>query len=418
MAEAEPKGPNRPAENFVSKIVQDPAHPPDVIRLTGYKGAAAEKKHIRLYANPELSVYWDIPETDVLYEQAVPTGTDPLGAVTLWIKQDSKIMPKMKGAEQAMHTSTPYCYPGAAGGFAAAPQGQAQIFTPTITIHSLGPVCHSIYLAYCPPSPLPYFCHSPLPYCVPSPHFPYCIPQVSPGCPTPATTFTPPQVQQFAAAPAGAAAPQGLTPTFTVPPSQTLPCTVSPIPIHCTIQPSLIPGQCTISPIPIHCTIPPSPIPVHCTISPIPIHCTIPPSPLVVHCTVPPPSPIPIHCPPSPLIVHCTAPSPLPQCVLSPACTIVASPNCTLPPTTFPTTQPTTVTTVETGAGAAQAAAPQQALHIRPTLTTPTVTAFPSEILYQCTHVTPASPYCTYPTVTYTYPTYTPRTYGGGYGGY
>jgi hypothetical protein len=430
MADAEAKRPNRPGENFVSKIVQDPANPPDLVRMTGYRGAAAEKEHIRLYANPELSVYWDIPEADVLYEQAVSPETDPLGAVTLWVKRDSKIIPSkgMKGAEQAMHTSTPYCYPGTGGGFAAAPQGQAHILTPTLTIHnSITPICHSIYLAYCPPSPLPFYCHSPLPYCVPSPHAPYCVPHVSPACPTQPTTFGTyvPYGQQAQAQPefgagyGGAAAPQGFTATFTPAPSQILPCTFSPIPLHCTIPPpSPIPVHCTISPIPIHCTIPPSPIPLHCTIppSPIQLHCTIPLSPQPVHCTIPL----------SPLVVQCTHPSPSPYCVVSPACTVVASPNCpNTQPTTFPTTQPTTVTTIETGPAtgfAAQAAAPQQAFHLRPTLT---ATAFPSEILYQCTHVTPgthvtpASPYCTYPTVTYTYPTYTPRTYGGGgYGGY
>ena len=388
MADAEGKRPNRPGDHFVSKIVSDPANPPEMVRLTGYRGASAEKAHIRLYANPELSVYWDIPEADVLYEQAVPLETDPLGSVTVWVKRDSKFIPnKPKGAE-AMHTTTPYCYPGAGGGFAAAPQGQAQLhLTPILTIHnSITPLCHS-YLAYCPPSPLP--------YCGPSP-YPYCVPHVSPYCPTRPTieTYTPyggqpqPQAQYEAAY---GAAPQAFTAPYTAP-SQAPPC-ISPNPQQCTVVPS---------PQPIHCTV--------ATIASAAHNCTAPVS-HVIRCTIPL----------SPILVHCTHPSLQPYCVVeSAACTIVASPNCpNTQPNTFPTTQPTTVTTVGPGteaAGfAARAAAPQQAY--RPT-TVITLTAYPSEILYHCTHVTPASPYCTYPTVTHTYPTFTPQTYGGGYGGY
>jgi hypothetical protein len=399
VADTEGKRPNRPGDHFVSKIVHDPANPPEMVRLTGYRGASSEKAHIRLYANPELFAYWDIPEADVLYEQAVPLETDPLGSVTLWVKRDSKFIPnKPKGAE-AMHTTTPYCYPGAGGGFAAAPQAQAQLhFTPTLTIHTINPLCHSFYVPLCPPSPHP--------FCGPSP-FPYCVPQVSPLCPTrptteTATTYTyqPYGGQAYAAQPyaaqaqaqygaGAAAAPQGLPYTL---PSQGQPC-FSPIP-HCTVA----------SPQPIHCTV--------ATIASAAHNCTVPVSEFI-RCTIPL----------SPILVQCTHVSQPPYCLVESAiCTIVASPNCpNTHPNTYPTTQPTTVTTVGPGtevggfAAQAQAAAPQQAY--RPT-TVLTVTAFPSEILYQCTHVTPASPYCTYPTVTHTYPTITPRTYGGGYGGY
>jgi hypothetical protein len=48
---------SRKAAPFVSKIVTDPADPPNLLRLTGYRGASSEKDHIRLYANSELSGY-------------------------------------------------------------------------------------------------------------------------------------------------------------------------------------------------------------------------------------------------------------------------------------------------------------------------------------------------------------------------
>src|SRR5690242_2420485 len=85
-----PEG-RRQGENFVARLVPDPANPPDLMRLSGYRGASSEEGSVRLYGNPELSFYWDIPEGDIVYEQSVPQDTDPLGAVVLWLKRDSKM---------------------------------------------------------------------------------------------------------------------------------------------------------------------------------------------------------------------------------------------------------------------------------------------------------------------------------------
>jgi hypothetical protein len=91
--DVKPVSTRKPVDNFVSKIVTDPATPPELTRVTGYPGASTEDGHTRLYLNPELSAYLDIPEADIVYEQSVPNTTDPLGAVIWWIKQDSKTIP-------------------------------------------------------------------------------------------------------------------------------------------------------------------------------------------------------------------------------------------------------------------------------------------------------------------------------------
>src|SRR5258706_4877318 len=144
--EAKPEA-KRPPDNFVAKLVPDPANPPNVIRMTGYRGASPQEGSIRLYGNPDLSVYWDIPEADILHEQPVPQDADPLGAVTLWVKRDSKMTSNLSqqapgsqqasGGEQPMNTFTP--------GAAAAPQPQTPILTAPITItfthHSITPLC-------------------------------------------------------------------------------------------------------------------------------------------------------------------------------------------------------------------------------------------------------------------------------------
>src|SRR5690348_12441787 len=313
---AKPDSPRKVPSNFVSKIVPDPANPPDVFRLTGYPGASTEEGSIRLYANAELSAYWDIPEADVLHEQPVSHSADPLGAVTLWIKRDSKIIshPGNEGAQSAMNTFS----------------GVTPL---TQTIHTITPACHS---PFCPPSPPFTVCTIPTPphpYCtlpspphtvctIPSPPHTFCTipspphtvcthpsPPVA-GCTafpseiihqcTPVTPFTPAspfctqitphtqtqtQTQTASFAGGGGAAPQGITFTpgtvTTLPPSVTA-CTPSPLPVQCT-PPPLSPNIPGCVPSPDGAACPPSPLPVHCTPSPLPIHCTV--SPLPIHCT-------------------------------------------------------------------------------------------------------------------------------------
>jgi hypothetical protein len=215
MAETEHKKPDRndprrPADNFVARLVPDPAKPPELMRLTGYRGASNQEGHTRLYGNAELSVYWDIPESDVLFEQPVPAETDPLGAVTLWIKRDSQVVSspaqQNQGGQQPMN---------AFSGAAAAPQTQAAIFTPTYTLpHSITPLCPSHYYYCPPPSPLVICNHSPLPYCV-QPVSPTC-PPTHPTIPTLPTIPTYPTTVQTGSLAAGGmqAAPQAMPQAF------------------------------------------------------------------------------------------------------------------------------------------------------------------------------------------------------------
>ena len=348
MPEAKKHEPSEHA--FTGKAVPDPANPRPLLRITGYRGASSEAGHVRLYLDAEISSYIDIPEADVVYQLATPAETDPLGAVTLWVKRDAKLSFKTtnQGGAQAM-----YGYPGAQAG--------AQTITPGVT-----PGTQTFTF---PPSPIPPFCTPPSPipvHCTVSPIPVHCT--VSPipwHCPSPIPVH----------------------------------CTVSPIPIHCTVSP--LPAFC-VSPIPLHCTVTPAtPVSPLCTpvspetpVSPVSpattpattpapfagaaafgaapqaafgaapqaftqTHFTIPFSPLChsifVVCLPTPlpwqcPSPHPVFCPPTPLcsiIVGGCPPSLLPALCPSPnpiLCqTPVASPNCT--PTIQPTLTQTTATT-------------------------------------------------------------------------
>ena len=120
MADSESKKPDtaradarRQPDNFVSKLVPDPANPPDLIASPVTVARHPRKGSTRLYANPELSLYYDIPEGDIAFEQPVPADADPLGAVTLWVKRDSKLMSnaqQLKSHTSRSRRSTSYEY--------------------------------------------------------------------------------------------------------------------------------------------------------------------------------------------------------------------------------------------------------------------------------------------------------------------
>jgi hypothetical protein len=65
------KSPARGAD-FVAKIVKDPKNPPKTIMLTGFLGASSEPGHTRLYFDPHLSNYVEVPDDAILHTQEAP----------------------------------------------------------------------------------------------------------------------------------------------------------------------------------------------------------------------------------------------------------------------------------------------------------------------------------------------------------
>jgi hypothetical protein len=60
-----------PSTDFVGSIVTDPKNVPDVMRLYGYPGASSEEGHERLYFNPDLTNYVEIPARAILHRLAI-----------------------------------------------------------------------------------------------------------------------------------------------------------------------------------------------------------------------------------------------------------------------------------------------------------------------------------------------------------
>src|ERR1043166_7532483 len=83
---------------FVAKIVKDPKNPPDTGLLTGYLGASSEDGHTRLYFDPGLGSYVEIPNDAILHVE--PVEHDSLGASRVWIKRDAVLIYGPAGSQR------------------------------------------------------------------------------------------------------------------------------------------------------------------------------------------------------------------------------------------------------------------------------------------------------------------------------
>ena len=118
---AQSQQPERDGEaEFVRQIVTDPKNVPDVMRLYGYLGASSEENHERLYLNPDLSVYVEVPTAAILHRVAAPAEQDPNGGVTLWVRRDAALIYKSAPAAQALAQYFAGAIAGAAAAGAAA----------------------------------------------------------------------------------------------------------------------------------------------------------------------------------------------------------------------------------------------------------------------------------------------------------
>jgi hypothetical protein len=129
---------------FVREIVSDPNSVPDVMLLYGYLGASSEPEHERLYLRADLAQYVEIPTSAILRRMDAPAEQDPHGGVTLWVKQDAKLIYKLApGAQALAHYFAGQIQAGAA--LANAPQAAhlpPTLICPTrLPCVSFGPEC-------------------------------------------------------------------------------------------------------------------------------------------------------------------------------------------------------------------------------------------------------------------------------------
>ena len=127
---------NIPAESsFVAKLVPDPQNPPKTRLVVGWLAPASEEGQQRIYLDPELSYYFDVPEEAVLLTVDIAPAHSPLGGMYIWLKKDAKI--NLQPAPQE----------GAAAMFQGEVQQGASDVQGGITIK---PICDVTNLSICP----------------------------------------------------------------------------------------------------------------------------------------------------------------------------------------------------------------------------------------------------------------------------
>src|SRR5262249_21425859 len=162
-------------DEFVAKVVKDPKQPPNAIVLSGYLGASSEDGHTRLYLDPSLIRYVDVPDASILHAEEMPKDRSPLGGYTVWIDRNADLVPR--GAAGKMKAS--FLEGPLVAGMTFAPGAGA---TGTGTLQyplTLGPTLYT-----CCPSALP--CQSVAHPCLsllhPCHSLPGHCPTVSPPC--------------------------------------------------------------------------------------------------------------------------------------------------------------------------------------------------------------------------------------------
>lgn len=225
MARAPEKPESGSSAEFVSSIVTDPKSVPDVMRLYGYLGASSEEGHERLYLNPDLTNYVEVPTQAILHRMTVPAEQDPYSAVCLWVKKDAALIYKMTAAAQALaHYFAGAIQAGTPGAAVAAAAGAAPqtVFCPTppVTVPCqwpsliwcqtpactiAGPGCQTIACTQACPTHYP-TCACPTPFCPPQTHIVSCValcrtqvcqfeaaayPQITFACPQPSLACGP-----------------------------------------------------------------------------------------------------------------------------------------------------------------------------------------------------------------------------------
>jgi hypothetical protein len=92
-------------DDFISSVQPDPAKPESTIMLSGFVGHGPEG-HARVYPDPTLGTWYDIPEGDILH--SIPVAESKLGGSHIWVRASAQIKPGSApggtggGAEEAL----------------------------------------------------------------------------------------------------------------------------------------------------------------------------------------------------------------------------------------------------------------------------------------------------------------------------
>src|SRR6267142_2720068 len=88
---ADPAGSKIRYDDFIADIHPDPATPEPTILLSGFIGRADADGTVRIYPDPSLGTWYDVPEADIVHTLPIPDA--PLGGSYVWVKSSAQIKP-------------------------------------------------------------------------------------------------------------------------------------------------------------------------------------------------------------------------------------------------------------------------------------------------------------------------------------
>jgi len=77
-------------DDFIANVQSDPAKPESTIMLSGFIGHGGDGV-VRIYPDPSLGTWYDVPEADVVHSMAVPDSK--LGGSYVWVRSAADIKP-------------------------------------------------------------------------------------------------------------------------------------------------------------------------------------------------------------------------------------------------------------------------------------------------------------------------------------
>jgi hypothetical protein len=89
---------------FIGDVIGDPESPRKVQFLMGYWGDSSAADHARLYFDPGLQHYVDVPLRAVLRSEPIPCERSPLGGSYVWILADAKLISTPVGDSRLIAT--------------------------------------------------------------------------------------------------------------------------------------------------------------------------------------------------------------------------------------------------------------------------------------------------------------------------
>jgi hypothetical protein len=78
-------------DDFIAKLVPDPAKVEPTLLLSGFVGRGAAEGTVRIFPEPSLGTWYDVPEADIVHSMPIPDS--PLGGSHIWVRRDAPIKP-------------------------------------------------------------------------------------------------------------------------------------------------------------------------------------------------------------------------------------------------------------------------------------------------------------------------------------